>query len=48
MIVSVIISAVFSAFAYYTTVKLIPNLKEMFLKAEIAGIDMNKRNKQKM
>lgn len=48
MLVSVIISCLLSAFAYLFTIKLIPNLKEMFLKAEIAGIDMNKRNKQKM
>lgn len=48
MFVSVLISGLVSAFAYLFTIKLIPNLKEMFLKADIAGIDMNKRSKQKM
>lgn len=34
--------------AYFLTTSLIPNLKEMFLKANIAGVDMSKKEKIRM
>lgn len=45
---SLLINALISVGAYFLTVNLIPNLKAMFLKANIAGVDMSKRNASKM
>lgn len=42
------INVLISTCAYFGTKKIIPNLKGMFLKANISGIDMNKKEKIKM
>lgn len=42
------ISGIMSIFAYFLTIRLIPGLKNMFIKANLFGSDMNKRNSDKM
>ncbi|CAO1369589.1 unnamed protein product [Diamesa tonsa] len=42
------INVLISTCAYFGTKKIIPNLKGMFLKANISGIDMNKKEKIKI
>lgn len=48
MLISLAINLGISLCAYLGTKSLIPNLKPMFLKANIAGIDMSKTEKIKM
>jgi hypothetical protein len=48
MIVPLGINFCISICAYFGAKSLIPNLKEMFLKANISGIDMSKKDKIKM
>jgi len=38
----------FSVLGYYAVLKVVPKLKEMFLKANISGTDLNKVDKVKM
>ncbi|KAK0178204.1 hypothetical protein PV328_002177 [Microctonus aethiopoides] len=42
------ISGIMSIFAYFLTIRLIPGLKNMFIKANLFGSDMNKRNSDKI
>lgn len=42
------ISVILSVSAYFVTVNLIPRLKDMFIKSNLYGIDLNKRNSDKM
>ncbi|KAK5644207.1 hypothetical protein RI129_008052 [Pyrocoelia pectoralis] len=44
----IIINMFMSITAYVVTVKLIPKLKEMFIKANLFGIDMSKRTSEKV
>jgi len=37
-----------SACAYVATVQLIPSLRDMFLRANLSGVDMNKKEKLKV
>jgi hypothetical protein len=48
MLIPLAINVGFSICAFFGAQGLIPNLKEMFLKANISGIDLNKKDKQKM
>jgi hypothetical protein len=48
MLFTIAANLAISICAYVLTCKLIPGLKEMFLKADIAGIDMNKRSGTRM
>lgn len=48
MLIPITINVVISAGAFFLARSLIPNLKDMFLKANIAGIDMSKREKIRM
>lgn len=48
MLVPITVNVIISICAYITTRSLIPNLKQMFLKANISGIDMSKKEKIKM
>lgn len=48
MLIPLTINIVFSTCAYLLAKSLIPNLKDMFLKANISGVDMNKKEKKKM
>ncbi|XP_034942856.1 UDP-N-acetylglucosamine--dolichyl-phosphate N-acetylglucosaminephosphotransferase [Chelonus insularis] len=41
---SIIVNMILSIISYFLTVNLIPNIKETFIKANLYGIDMNKRN----
>ncbi|CRL05565.1 CLUMA_CG018065, isoform A [Clunio marinus] len=45
MLLPVVINIIISIGAYLLAINLIPNLKNMFLKAKICGIDMNKSEK---
>uniref|UniRef100_A0A1B6F1B3 UDP-N-acetylglucosamine--dolichyl-phosphate N-acetylglucosaminephosphotransferase n=1 Tax=Cuerna arida TaxID=1464854 RepID=A0A1B6F1B3_9HEMI len=42
------VNLLMSVVTYYLTQRLIPNLKDMFLKANLFGIDMNKTSKDKI
>lgn len=44
MLISFICNILISIITYFTTRKLIPNLREMFIKSNIYGIDLNKNN----
>lgn len=44
----VLASVVFALISYLSTYKLIPQLKDMFLKANLCGIDLNKKTKVKI
>ncbi|KAF2905694.1 hypothetical protein ILUMI_00478 [Ignelater luminosus] len=44
----IVINAIMSIIAYVITVKLIPKLKDMFIKANLFGIDMSKRTSEKV
>lgn len=46
--ISIAINVLISSGIYIATRRLIPNLKAMFLKANICGIDMSKKEKVKM
>lgn len=48
MLVPIGINVAISTGAYFLARSLIPNLKQMFLKANIAGVDMSKTDKVKM
>lgn len=48
MFVPLIISCFISICAYFSACKLIPTLKEMFIKANIYGKDMNKKDNKNM
>ncbi|KAF5304548.1 hypothetical protein FQA39_LY09599 [Lamprigera yunnana] len=48
MIFPIVINAFMSVIAYVVTVKLIPKLKDMFIKANLFGIDMSKRTSEKV
>lgn len=48
MLIPIGINVCISVCAYLLTRSLIPNLKEMFLKAKISGIDMSKKEKIQM
>lgn len=43
-----IINATMSSFMYIMTLKLLPKLKEMFIKANLFGIDMSKTTSEKV
>jgi len=42
------VNAVMSVCAYGLTVRLIPRIKSMFVKANLYGVDMSKRNSGKV
>lgn len=42
------VNLIMSIGSYYLTQRLIPKLRDMFLKANLFGIDMNKNTKDKM
>lgn len=42
------INFIMSVVSYYLTQRLIPNLKDMFLKANLFGVDMNKVSRDKV
>ncbi|XP_071055787.1 UDP-N-acetylglucosamine--dolichyl-phosphate N-acetylglucosaminephosphotransferase [Onthophagus taurus] len=44
----IVVNAMISVFAYVTTVRLIPKLRDMFIKANLFGIDMSKRTGDKI
>lgn len=44
MNVPIFINAIMSILAYFLTLRVIPRLKDMFIKANLFGTDMNKRN----
>lgn len=44
----IICNGLISVIAYIVTVRLIPKLKEMFIKANLFGIDMSKRTGDKV
>lgn len=48
MFVPIGVNMVIATGAYFLSKSLIPSLKPMFLKANIAGIDMSKKDKVKM
>lgn len=48
MLFPLAINTVLSVIAFIATNHLIPNLKDMFIKANVFGIDMSKRDKVKM
>ncbi|XP_059474985.1 UDP-N-acetylglucosamine--dolichyl-phosphate N-acetylglucosaminephosphotransferase [Neocloeon triangulifer] len=48
MSTALFINVLMSVCAYVATVRLIPTLKDMFLKANLFGIDMNKKEKHKV
>jgi UDP-N-acetylglucosamine--dolichyl-phosphate N-acetylglucosaminephosphotransferase len=48
MSLPILVSIGISILAYISTKQLIPGLKNMFLAANLAGIDMNKKTKSKM
>jgi len=37
-----------SVVAYHVSIRIIPRLKDMFLKANLFGIDLNKQSKEKV
>jgi UDP-N-acetylglucosamine--dolichyl-phosphate N-acetylglucosaminephosphotransferase len=44
----VLVNSVVSVVAYLVTVRIIPRFKDMFVKANLYGIDMSKKRKDKM
>lgn len=46
--VPISLNVLMSIFAYTITVRLIPRLKDMFIKANLFGIDMSKRTGDKV
>jgi UDP-N-acetylglucosamine--dolichyl-phosphate N-acetylglucosaminephosphotransferase len=48
MMIPIIISAFMSTVAYVVTVRLIPKLRDMFIKANLFGIDMSKTTSEKV
>lgn len=45
---TIVVNAALSLTGFGVTLKLIPGLKDMFLKANLCGIDMSKKHKTKM
>lgn len=43
-----VVNATMSSFMYIMTLKLIPKVKDMFIKANLFGIDMSKRTSEKV
>lgn len=43
-----LINFIMSIFAYFVTVRIIPGLKDKFIKANLFGIDMSKRTSDKV
>lgn len=43
-----VVNLVMSVLSFYVTQRLIPNVKEMFLKANLFGYDMNKTKRPKV
>lgn len=48
MDIVLLINVAISALAYFLTVNLIPGLTNMFLRANLYGVDMSKRDSKKM
>jgi UDP-N-acetylglucosamine--dolichyl-phosphate N-acetylglucosaminephosphotransferase len=48
MIAALVINFFMSVCAYVATVQLIPSLRDMFLRANLCGVDMNKKEKIKV
>lgn len=44
----IVINALMSIVAFSITIRLIPKLKDMFIKANLFGIDMSKRTSDKV
>lgn len=44
----IVVNALMSIVAFSITIRLIPKLKDMFIKANLFGIDMSKRNSDKV
>lgn len=44
----IIVNAIMSLGAYVITVKVIPKIRDMFIKANLFGIDMSKRTSDKV
>lgn len=44
----IIVNGLMSIVAFYITVRLIPKVKDMFIKANLFGIDMSKRTSDKV
>jgi UDP-N-acetylglucosamine--dolichyl-phosphate N-acetylglucosaminephosphotransferase len=44
----VLVNSVASVVAYLVAVRIIPRFKDMFVKANLYGIDMSKKRKEKM
>jgi UDP-N-acetylglucosamine--dolichyl-phosphate N-acetylglucosaminephosphotransferase len=44
----VLVNSVVSVVAYLVAVRIIPRFKDMFVKANLCGIDMSKKRKEKM
>jgi UDP-N-acetylglucosamine--dolichyl-phosphate N-acetylglucosaminephosphotransferase len=44
----VVVNSILSAVAYVVTVRIIPRFKDMFVKANLYGVDMSKSRKEKM
>jgi UDP-N-acetylglucosamine--dolichyl-phosphate N-acetylglucosaminephosphotransferase len=44
----IIVNVIVSVAAYVVTVRIIPRFKDMFIKANLYGIDMSKSRKEKM
>jgi UDP-N-acetylglucosamine--dolichyl-phosphate N-acetylglucosaminephosphotransferase len=44
----VFVNSVMSVVAYIVTLRIIPRFKDMFVKANLYGIDMSKKRKEKM
>lgn len=46
--VQIIVNIVISAGAFVATTRIMPRLRDMFLKANLFGIDLNKNTRDKM
>lgn len=44
----ILINFAMSTTVYFLTIRLIPKIKDMFVKANLYGIDMNKRSGEKV
>jgi UDP-N-acetylglucosamine--dolichyl-phosphate N-acetylglucosaminephosphotransferase len=44
----IIVNVIVSAVAYVVAVRIIPRFRDMFIKANLYGIDMSKSSKEKM
>jgi UDP-N-acetylglucosamine--dolichyl-phosphate N-acetylglucosaminephosphotransferase len=48
MTVAIAINAAMSALAFVFTLRLIPSVRDMFIKANLFGVDLNKKRKEKV